>query len=125
MGRRLRGSSGNAIHIALPSTSAKVIALTYDKLAALAQALEIDFDELFGRRAPTASMTATLTRSGEQGIYDTPNYQYGMLANDLTGKRMVPMRAHICAQGRGLRRFRSPFRRGVCVGSSGKTAAAV
>jgi len=29
---------------------------------------------------------------------DTPNYEYGMLANNLTGKRMVPMRAHIHAR---------------------------
>lgn len=73
------------------------IALTYDKFAALAHALQQDFDVLFGQRAPTATtpMAPSFTASGKQVIYDTPNYEYGMLANDLTGKRMVPMRAHV------------------------------
>lgn len=77
------------------------IALTYDKFAALAHALNVDFDTIFGRtkRKPgTGRMPPTLTRSGTQPIYDTPNYEYGMIANDLTGKRMVPMRAHIRAR---------------------------
>lgn len=80
------------------------IALTYDKFAALAHALQLDFDALFGRASPNAartreaSMTPSFTASGEQMIYDTPNYEYGMLAADLTGKRMVPMRAHVRAR---------------------------
>jgi transcriptional regulator with XRE-family HTH domain len=76
------------------------IALTYDKFAALAHALHLDFDAIFGRarRAGTTPITPSFTASGEQMIYDTPNYEYGMLANDLTGKRMVPMRAHVRAK---------------------------
>lgn len=76
------------------------IALTYDKFAALAHALEIDFDTIFGRakRGAAEPMKPTLTRSGKQLIYDTPNYEYGMIANELTGKRMVPMRAHVHAR---------------------------
>jgi transcriptional regulator with XRE-family HTH domain len=80
------------------------IALTYDKFAALAHALQVDFDALFGRASPNAArprealMTPSFTASGEQMIYDTPNYEYGMLAADLTGKRMVPMRAHVRAR---------------------------
>jgi transcriptional regulator with XRE-family HTH domain len=79
------------------------IALTYDKFAALAQALHIDFDKLFGKApinaaANATEITPTLTLSGAQAIYDTPNYEYGMLANALTGKSMVPMRAHIRAR---------------------------
>jgi transcriptional regulator with XRE-family HTH domain len=79
------------------------IALTYDKFAALAHSLRLEFDALFGRTRPmlkTASrpMTPSFTASGAQAIYDTPNYEYGMLANELTGKRMVPMRAHIRAR---------------------------
>ncbi|SAL85335.1 transcriptional regulator [Caballeronia arvi] len=75
------------------------IALTYDKFVALAHALNVDFDTIFGRapRRPTGAIEPTLTRSGKQLIYDTPNYEYGMIANDLVGKRMVPMRAHIRA----------------------------
>ncbi|OMW46849.1 helix-turn-helix domain-containing protein [Burkholderia pseudomallei] len=76
------------------------IALTYDKFAALAHALNVDFDTIFGRekKAAAGPMKPSLTRSGKQPIYDTPNYEYGMIANDLTGKRMVPMRAHIHAR---------------------------
>jgi transcriptional regulator with XRE-family HTH domain len=79
------------------------IALTYDKFAALAHSLQLEFDAIFGRTrevasAPAGPMMPTFTASGEQVIYDTPNYEYGMLANDLTGKRMVPMRARIRAR---------------------------
>jgi mannose-6-phosphate isomerase-like protein (cupin superfamily) len=76
------------------------IALTYDKFAALAHSLELEFDQLFGRARGAASrvLKPAFTPSGGQVIYDTPNYEYGMLANDLTGKRMVPMRAHIRAR---------------------------
>lgn len=80
------------------------IALTYDKFAALAHALQLDFGALFGRassdpaRTRQTPMTPAFTASGKQMIYDTPNYEYGMLAADLTGKRMVPMRAHVRAR---------------------------
>ncbi|MGF6772279.1 transcriptional regulator with XRE-family HTH domain [Paraburkholderia sp. GAS199] len=76
------------------------IALTYDKFAALAHTLKLDLDAVFGRprRGSVTPMTPSFTASGKQMIYDTPNYEYGMLANDLTGKRMVPMRAHVRAR---------------------------
>jgi transcriptional regulator with XRE-family HTH domain len=79
------------------------IALTYDKFAALAHSLQLEFDAIFGRARPLPKVAArpmepSFTASGEQVIYDTPNYEYGMLASDLTGKRMVPMRAHIRAR---------------------------
>ena len=76
------------------------IALTYDKFAALAHTLKLDLDAVFGRpkRASVSPMKPSFTASGKQMIYDTPNYEYGMLANDLTGKRMVPMRAHVRAR---------------------------
>jgi transcriptional regulator with XRE-family HTH domain len=76
------------------------IALTYDKFAALAHSLELEFDAIFGRaRKPVAGpIKPSFTAAGKQSVYDTPNYEYGMLANDLTGKRMVPMRARIHAR---------------------------
>jgi transcriptional regulator with XRE-family HTH domain len=79
------------------------IALTYDKFAALAHALGIDFDTLFGKQqgAKAGPMQPSLTRSGEQMTYDTPLYEYGMMANDLTGKRMVPVRGKIHARSLG------------------------
>jgi transcriptional regulator with XRE-family HTH domain len=76
------------------------IALTYEKFAGLAQALGLEFEQLLGRRrTPDAGpLRPTFTPSGGQVIYDTPNYEYGMLADALTGKRMLPMRAHIRAR---------------------------
>ena len=76
------------------------IALTYDKFAALAHSLELEFDAIFGRRRKPAAgaMKPSFTAAGKQPVYDTPNYEYGMLANNLTGKRMMPMRAHIHAR---------------------------
>ncbi|PMS30757.1 helix-turn-helix domain-containing protein [Paraburkholderia rhynchosiae] len=76
------------------------IALTYDKFAALAHSLELEFDAIFGRRRKpgAGAMKPSFTAAGKQQIYDTPNYEYGMLANSLTGKRMMPMRAHIHAR---------------------------
>jgi transcriptional regulator with XRE-family HTH domain len=76
------------------------IALTYDKFAALTHALNVDFDTVFGhaKRKAAGPMKPSLTRSGKQMIYSTPNYELGMIANDLTGKRMVPMRAHVRAR---------------------------
>jgi transcriptional regulator with XRE-family HTH domain len=76
------------------------IALTYDKFVALAHALNVDFDTLFQRSKGKGvrAMEPTLTRSGKQVVYDSPNYEYGMIANELVGKRMVPMRAYIRAR---------------------------
>ncbi|QBQ99860.1 helix-turn-helix domain-containing protein [Paraburkholderia pallida] len=76
------------------------IALTYDKFAALAHSLELEFDAIFGRRRKSAGgpIKPSFTPAGKQHIYDTPNYEYGMLANNLIGKRMVPMRARIHAR---------------------------
>ncbi|AMP40456.1 MULTISPECIES: helix-turn-helix domain-containing protein [Ralstonia solanacearum species complex] len=76
------------------------IALTYEKFAGLAHALGLEFEQLLGRRRDPASgpLRPSFTPSGGQVIYDTPNYEYGMLADELTGKRMVPMRAHIRAR---------------------------
>lgn len=79
------------------------IALTYEKFAGLAQALGLEFEQLLGRRrtpdaGPIHPIRPTFTPSGGQVIYDTPNYEYGMLADALTGKRMLPMRAHIRAR---------------------------
>ena len=76
------------------------IALTYDKFAALAHALQLDFADIFGPpgEARAAAMTPAFTAAGTQVIYDTPNYEYGMLAHGLTGKRMVPILSHVRAR---------------------------
>lgn len=76
------------------------IALTYDKFAALAHALGLDFADLFAQpgKARTRRMTPCFTAAGTQPVYDTPNYDYGLIAHSLSGKRMVPIRAQIRAR---------------------------
>ena len=75
------------------------VALTYDKFAALARALGMDFRDLFGAQDAVASVAQlSLTRAGEHIVYRTGNYGYGMLAAELNDKRMVPMRATISAR---------------------------
>ncbi len=75
------------------------VALTYDKFAALARALGMDFRDLFGQADETsAAGGVSFTPAGQHVLYRSGNYGYGMLATDLTGKRMVPMRATISAR---------------------------
>ncbi len=76
------------------------VALTYDKFAALTQALSLDLGAIFrpASKATDVSREPSFTAAGSEVVYDTPNYVYGMLANDLVGKRMVPMRARIHAR---------------------------
>ena len=80
------------------------VALTYDKFAALARALGIDFHDLFGRPTDTAAADTapaggiSFTPAGQHVLYRSGNYGYGMLAADFAGKRMVPMRATVSAR---------------------------
>jgi transcriptional regulator with XRE-family HTH domain len=75
------------------------IALTYDKFAALAHALGIEFDALLGRaRSAAGPMAPSFTAAGRQAIYETPMYEYGVIAGDRAGKRMVPTRGRIRAR---------------------------
>lgn len=76
------------------------VALTYDKFAALAHALNLAFDDLFGRKigSPTTVAKPVFTPAGGQVVYQTPQYQYGMLASSLVGKQMVPMISRIHAR---------------------------
>ena len=76
------------------------IALTYDKFASLARALSLDFDQIFGRTRAIARgpVQPSFTANGEHTVYETALYDYGVLAGDLAGKRMVPSRGRIKAR---------------------------
>ena len=64
------------------------VALTYDKFAALARALGMDFRDLFGQAdEASAAGGVSFTPAGQHVLYRSGNYGYGMLAADLTGKR--------------------------------------
>ncbi|MCF3933392.1 XRE family transcriptional regulator [Acuticoccus sp. M5D2P5] len=86
-----------------PSTISKIenghISPTYDNILRLAAGLGIDVAELF---APQPEIARTgrraVTRSGEGVHHPTPQYDYEMLATELSKKRFTPLRATIHAR---------------------------
>jgi transcriptional regulator with XRE-family HTH domain len=82
------------------------ISLTYDKLARLSQALEIDISRLFGGQdAPqeTVSGRRSITRANAGRSIDTENYGHRYLAADLLNKSFIPVVAEI--RTRSLQEF--------------------
>lgn len=68
----------------------------YEIIIRLARGLNVDVAELF-RPDTTSTPTGrrSVTRKGEGTIYDSANYQYEMLAGDLSKKLFVPLKAVI------------------------------
>lgn len=77
---------------------------TYEKIAALAQGLDIEVGELFNDE-PVAAPTArrSLTRRGEGIVHATEQYDYEVLCAELAHKQFVPLLATIKA--RSLKAF--------------------
>lgn len=81
------------------------ISVSYEKLAAVARALEVDLAALFdpagdasgsaARRARPLVVHSTL---GAAPRYDSPQYRYRLLAGDFPAKRMQPMHGTIVAR---------------------------
>lgn len=74
------------------------IALSYEKFAALAQALDIDMSRLFVRGgAGQAAVAPTFVKNSLTDALDyvTDNYHYRVLLGEYPGKRMAPMLAII------------------------------
>ena len=117
MGERLRGirkaqrltlkTLSTRSGVAL-STLSKIelgqISVSYEKLAAVARALDVDIGRLFDARAGAASGAAAkgqvVVRSTLAAAprYDAENYDYRMLAIDFAGKRMTPLHGIIVAR---------------------------
>ncbi|WP_280154150.1 XRE family transcriptional regulator [Piscinibacter sp. XHJ-5] len=79
------------------------ISVSYEKLAAVAQALEVDIAELFDPRARAAAgHEARVVRSTLESAprYDADNYDYRMLATEFPHKRMTPLHGAIVARDR-------------------------
>lgn len=72
-----------------------LLALSYEKFAALAAALKLDLSMLFGDAADAPSGfeagSAVVTRSEEVVEYKSERYLYGMLATKVAAKKMTPM----------------------------------
>jgi transcriptional regulator with XRE-family HTH domain len=71
------------------------MALTYDKLIRLAQALHVDIKDLIAnaerREAPQAVGRRSITRAGEGLDADSEEYRHYYPASDLLGKMMTPI----------------------------------
>ncbi|SFB68376.1 transcriptional regulator, XRE family with cupin sensor [Polaromonas sp. OV174] len=69
-----------------------LLALSYEKFAALAAALQLDLSTLFGRQpAESVSGHAVVTRRHDVVAYHSERYLYGMLATQVVSKKMTPM----------------------------------
>jgi transcriptional regulator with XRE-family HTH domain len=76
-----------------------LLALSYEKFAALAAALKLDLSMLFGD-APGGfeAGSAVVTRSEEVVQYHSERYLYGMLATKVAAKKMTPMLGRVEAR---------------------------
>ncbi len=73
-----------------------LLALSYEKFAALAAALQLDLSTLFGTQpAGFLSGSVVVTRSEDVVEYHSERYLYGMLATQVTAKKMTPMMGRI------------------------------
>jgi transcriptional regulator with XRE-family HTH domain len=84
------------------------LGLTYDKLTALAIALDVDLSDLFNnssssRASPAASGRRSVARKGNGKRIPTRNYDYLYISPELSNKQMVPM--HGTVQAKTLEEF--------------------
>jgi transcriptional regulator with XRE-family HTH domain len=106
--RRLTLKALSALSRVALSTLSKMelgqISVSYEKLAAVARALEVDLAALFDpagdasdstRRARPLVVRSTLAAAPR---YDSPQYRYRLLAGDFPAKRMQPMHGTIVAR---------------------------
>jgi len=78
------------------------VAVSYDKLAAAARALQVDIAQLFRplqpRVVPPAQAVVVKTRVDEVAGYDTGGYEYYPIAGDFPQRAMTPLYARIFAR---------------------------
>lgn len=71
----------------------------YDVIVRLAQGLGVDVAEMFRPQlAAVPTGRRGVTRNGEGVFYETPNYSYEALANDVARKEFIPLRTTIKAR---------------------------
>ncbi|PHR21058.1 MAG: XRE family transcriptional regulator [Hoeflea sp.] len=76
-----------------------IIALTYDRLAMLARALEVDMAAFFNAEGETfAPGSFAVARKGEFKRQETSNYVYEMLFPDVWKKALIPMMGSLKAR---------------------------
>lgn len=73
----------------------------YEIIVRLAHGLNVDVADLFSTGSPAAPTGRRgVTRDGEGGYYETKEYRYQVLANDVAHKEFVSLRAKIKARCR-------------------------
>ncbi len=73
----------------------------YEIIVRLARGLEVDVADLFSTGLATAPTGRRgITRSGQGGYYETAEYCYEVLANDVARKEFVSLRAKVKARSR-------------------------
>lgn len=76
-----------------------IISLTYDRLAMLAQALEVDLAAFFNAEGQSFEPGSfAVARKGEFKMQETRNYVYEMLFPDVWNKAMTPMMGSLKAR---------------------------
>ena len=104
--RTLRMSKGLTLRDMVDSTglSASTISkienghlsVTFDKLVALADALDVSASQLLSRTDDiTPNGRRSITRAGQGEVYSTPQYTYHMLCADLAKKKVIPLYTHV------------------------------
>lgn len=73
-----------------------VLSVTYDNMALLAAALNLDVVDLL-EHPPTTAPTArrSIIRAGQGDIHETDVYRYEMLHTDLSKRKIIPIRATV------------------------------
>ncbi len=93
----LSGRSGISV-----STLSKIetgqLSPTYEKVAALADGLDVDVGDLFSPAPVTVSGRRSVNRAGEGVPHFSPQYDYRMLCAEVSGKQFLPIHARIKAR---------------------------
>ncbi len=72
---------------------------TYDSLVRLANGFNCDITDLFNESRLEAPLgRRSITRKGEGHLYRTNNYSYELLCNDISHKKIVPLRVVVKAK---------------------------
>jgi len=76
------------------------VAISFEKFAAVAKALDLDISRLFDATASGAASAPVFVRNtiADVPVYIGDHYQYKMLAGDFPGKQMLPMHGRVLAR---------------------------
>jgi transcriptional regulator with XRE-family HTH domain len=76
------------------------VALTYDKIQRLSDAMGVDIGVFFAQHnaSPSSSGRRSIVREGDGSVIETENYHHRFVANDLLNKRFIPIFGEVYAR---------------------------